>query len=131
MRFDLRRPCPNCPFRKDCQPGWLGEARAEEIAGALLDGNPGATFACHRTVEHDDEGEHVRHEDEQMCAGAMILVDSVGAPNQMLQVAERWGLRDPAQLDPDAVELVLTTREGFVARHAASQRSKRRPASAS
>lgn len=46
MKFDLRRPCPHCPFRRDCLPEWLGRKRAEEIAGSLLGGE---SFACHET----------------------------------------------------------------------------------
>lgn len=116
MRFDLRRPCPKCPFRKDCLPEWLGERRAEEIAESLL-GRPGATFPCHETTQHDDEGDHVQREDEQHCAGALLLVEADGAPNQMLQIAERLGIRDPDLLDPDAAALVFPDREAFVKHH--------------
>lgn len=119
MRFDLKRPCANCPFRKDSLPSWLGEARAEEIADAVL-GRPGVTFACHRTTkfEEGDEGEeHTPHPDEQHCAGAMILADRTGAANQMLQIAERLGIRNPDDLDPDAEELVFSDGDDFIDHH--------------
>lgn len=124
MRFDLKKPCADCPFRTDCIPGWLGQARAEEIADALL-GPPGKTFACHKTTRHGDEGQHEQHSGEQHCAGALLLVEAVGFPNQMLQVAERLGVRDPAVLDRSAARLVFEDRESFMRHHCADVRPTR------
>lgn len=38
MKFNIKRPCTNCPFRKDrpMQRGWLGYDRAKEIAQGVL-----------------------------------------------------------------------------------------------
>lgn len=51
--FDLKRPCDNCPFRKEggirLHPG-----RAREIARGQID-NPGMTFPCHKTVDYEAE----------------------------------------------------------------------------
>lgn len=125
MRFELKRPCPKCPFRKDCQPQWLGRARAAEIADALLGGTPGRTFACHETTHHDDEsGEHVQRPDEQHCVGALLLVESEGAANQMIQVAERLGLFDPEVIDPKARSLIFETRGEFEHHHADASRDQ-------
>lgn len=105
--------------------GWLGAARAEEIADALLDGKPGKTFACHETVEFDEDSDgeceyNPTGENEQHCIGAILLVQREDAPNQMLQIAERFGLLDPARINPSANELIFSTREEFVKHHAAS-----------
>lgn len=120
MNFDLVRPCPQCPFRKDCLKGWLGETRAREIADSLLDGSPGVTFACHETtrfVDGDEGEEYAPLGDEQHCVGAMILIDREEAPNQMLQIAERLGLRDADRIDPAADDLIFDSGEEFISHH--------------
>lgn len=88
MNFNLKKPCKGCPFRRDCLPGWLGEPRAEEIAGAILNGNK--TFACHETTGAVRRKRGV----ESHCAGALALVELTGEPNAMMQIAERLGLWD-------------------------------------
>lgn len=119
MKFTLVRPCPKCPFRKDCQPGWLGRSRAAGIAAAIL--REDLTFACHETTTHaeDDYGEeeYTPTGEEQHCAGAILLVEKEEAPNQMLQIAERFDLRDPATLDPAAAELVFDSEADFIDHH--------------
>lgn len=116
MHFDLKRPCPKCPFRKDCILGWLGRIRSEDIAGAVLD--DGKTFSCHETVEHDDEtGEHVERDEEQHCVGALILTDNEEVSNQMQRIAGRLGIYDPENIDPKARDLIFESREDFVDHH--------------
>lgn len=117
MKFTLKRPCPKCPFRKDCTPGWLSRARAEEIAGGLLEA-PGTTFSCHETTQHDEQGEYDPQNDEQHCVGAMILIENEDFPNQMLQIAERLDLRDPGSIDSAARELIFPSRQDFEDHHA-------------
>lgn len=121
MRFDLVRPCPKCPFRTDCLPGWLGRDRSTEIADSLLDEQPGVTFACHETTkfEEDDTGEDVYapRGDEQHCAGAMALVDGEGVANQMLQIAERLDLRDPDTITEAGRGIVFANRQDFIEHH--------------
>jgi len=49
----MKKPCKDCPFRKDCLQGWLGSGR---IAGILA----ADTFVCHKKTDHQ-------------CAGHMLL----------------------------------------------------------
>jgi hypothetical protein len=99
VNFDLRRPCPHCPFRTDVPP-YLTGPRCQEIATSLANG---AEFPCHKTtVEGDDDGDLVATKDSQMCAGALILMEKAGQPNQMVRVAERLGMYDSASLDMSA-----------------------------
>lgn len=99
MKYTLRRPCQHCPFRTDV-PGYLRRARCVEIAESIAQG---ATFPCHKTVEHDDDedGEPITRvpDTAQMCAGAMIVLERLEQPNQAMRVAERLGLYDPGKLD--------------------------------
>lgn len=97
MKFDLKRPCPHCPFRKDI-PGFLRRERASGIARDIANGS---TFACHETTVPDewDEGELVADENSQFCAGALLVMEKSELPNQIVRISERLGVYDPARLD--------------------------------
>jgi hypothetical protein len=62
----------------------------------------GATFSCHKTTKHDDDGEPVRTRNEMHCAGALILIEKEGWSTQMMRIAERLGMYDASKLDMDA-----------------------------
>lgn len=115
MKYDMTKPCEHCPFRTDCLKGWLGEARAEEIAESITDLQQ--VFPCHKTTgEEDDEGNHVPHADEQHCAGAMILLEKLNRPNQMMRICERLRIYDRSKLDMKAP--VFDEVEEFIEHHA-------------
>lgn len=103
MKLDLRTPCANCPFRTDVRP-FLDPDRAAEILEALVELD--ATFSCHKhnDFEEGDDGEEVVIEgrDAQHCAGAMILLEKIGHPNQWMRIAERMGWYDRHRLKMDA-----------------------------
>lgn len=97
MKFDLVSPCKECPFRTDVEPYLLPE-RAEEICDAL---ERGQTFSCHKT--NDYSGEDVREtSDSQHCAGALIMLEKMEMPNQMMRIAERLRIYDRTKLRMDA-----------------------------
>lgn len=62
---NCKKPCKDCPFRKDTLKGWLGEKRIKEIL--LQD-----SFVCHK-------------ENKLQCAGHMILNKDI---NSFVQVAK-------------------------------------------
>lgn len=100
MKFDLKKPCKDCPFRNDIHP-FLSRERAEEIASSL----ERHTFPCHKTVDYshdDDEGAGRVHSNSQHCAGAMIMLEKMEAPSQMMRIAERLGVYDYRKLDMNA-----------------------------
>jgi hypothetical protein len=100
MDFDLKRPCANCPFRTDIPP-FLRPARAKEILDVLIQQQ--GTFACHKTVDYSGEDGAARRSDsEKHCAGATILLEKIGRPNQLMRIAERLRMYDPKQLDMSA-----------------------------
>ena len=88
--------CSSCPFRRKgfipLRPG-----RVREIAGSALKPD-GATFACHKTVEHDDFEEHVPSADEQHCAGFLIFAEKHDNATQMMRIAERLRSYDHTKL---------------------------------
>jgi hypothetical protein len=93
--FDMKRPCDNCPFRKEGGIR-LHPARARQIAKSQIDGQ-GATFPCHKTVNYDavdkddDSGNHAWQRGNQYCAGALNFALNVGSLNQMMRIAARTG----------------------------------------
>ncbi len=103
MRFDLTRPCGNCPFRSD-KPFHLRPERVRGILGGARGGNkwwPADSFPCHRTIEYTDD-DTIVPETAQQCAGVMAILHRENRPNTAMQLAERLGLWNPATLDPDA-----------------------------
>ena len=75
-RFDMKRPCVNCPFRTDGKAiRFAGRERAEEIEESAYRHG----FPCHTTaeyVEHGDSGEHDGFEfgdGSQHCIGYIIM----------------------------------------------------------
>lgn len=104
MRFSLKSPCTQCPFRSDITPFITGE-RADEIVNAVLVEEK--TFTCHKALngEWNDstigEGEECYSPSAKdiHCAGALVLITRNGAPHRMLQLAERLGLYDPSDLN--------------------------------
>lgn len=105
MKFHLKKPCKDCPFRKDKahQKGWLGETKATKIYENLLDGG---LFPCHKTHDysqdsHDEQGKFIHQQDHQFCAGALILLENEQntAQSQALRMAMRLSLYDPDDLD--------------------------------
>lgn len=108
MRFKLRQPCDNCPFRKDVHP-YLDRDRAAEIGRELVELE--RTFTCHKTIDYskieecsDEDGNIVSDEWKDIrknnhCVGAIQFIENCGRPHQMLQVAERLGLYDPKWID--------------------------------
>lgn len=95
MRFDLTRPCKDCPFRTDIRP-YLHPERAREIAEYMT--KEGKTFPCHKTVTYDGPRDRSK---EQHCAGALIFAENTGGVerNQMLRIAMRLRIFDPEALD--------------------------------
>jgi len=94
MNFNLTKPCSNCPFRNDKpeQEGWLGEDRAEEIANSIT--NMQQSFPCHKTTDSRKNEEH--------CAGALIMLEKMDRPNQMMRISERLGFYDRTKLRMNA-----------------------------
>jgi hypothetical protein len=100
MNFDLRAPCANCPFRTDIT-FYLDTERVVEICDAIT--RKQQTFACHKTTKHDDEtGRSIPHKGEQHCAGALVMLERIDQPNQMMRIAERLRYYDRRKLRMDS-----------------------------
>ena len=64
----MKRPCPKCPFRKDCLEGWLGKARMSEICEGSVNGDE--YFVCHETSD-------LAPKKQRLCAGKLLLESKV------------------------------------------------------
>lgn len=108
MKFNLKKPCSNCPFRKDCMKGWLGKERTEDIVNTIL--NDG-TFACHKTTEVKDEKEYSH------CAGALILLDKEKGyfANVMVRLAKMFGWFDESKITGQ--DLIFDSKESVINHH--------------
>jgi len=105
MKFDLKKPCDNCPFLRE--PYFhLGPDRREELADSL---RRGMSFSCHKTVNYDDDefaelddddddddddDVHIPSQDEQHCAGALLTMMRCSRSTNMMHIAHRIGLFD-------------------------------------
>lgn len=87
---NVKKPCAQCPFRKDSLKGWLGGERMEEILNQ-------DSFICHKK-------KHLQ------CAGHMLIN---GTDNGFVRLANRLNIN----LELSGQELVFDTREKCVSHH--------------
>lgn len=87
---NVKKPCADCPFRRDSLKGWLGQERMTEILGY-------DSFVCHK--KHDKQ-----------CAGHMLIK---GEQNEFVRLANQ--LRIPLVLS--GKELIFETEEDCINHH--------------
>ncbi len=66
-----KKPCNECPFRKDSMAGWLAEYTPEQLHGIVMNELP---FPCHMTHEEDLDWSEAGKEDTPLCAGALMYM---------------------------------------------------------
>lgn len=86
----IKKPCRNCPFRKDAPQGWLGEGRMKDILAA-------ESFVCHKKTS-------------MQCAGHMLIK---GSANGFVAIAGRLGIT----LDLKGEELVFESESACINHH--------------
>lgn len=95
--YGLTSPCDQCPFRRDV-PGFLREGSVREIETTL----ERAEFHCHKTLDYsgdEEDGEGRETPRTKHCAGALIMLEKMEAPSQMMRICERVDLYKPDELD--------------------------------
>lgn len=89
----MKKPCENCPFRKDSQGlRFLGEKRAKEI----LESNEEEGFVCHKTI-------HGKMEERRQCSGAMIITKKQGTNQPFINLHKALTGEDIELLDEDII----------------------------
>ena len=136
MKFDLTKPCGNCPFRKDRAFGLTEERVLEILGGGKGHWWPADSFACHKTIDYSKKDSGRVLSSSQQCAGVMAILLKEGKPNTAMQIAERLKLWDPSRLDPTApfYESTQAAIDGQTKRRSANEKvhgsgARRRPPS--
>ncbi|NUJ17456.1 hypothetical protein FKN04_12810 [Bacillus glycinifermentans] len=94
MKFDLKKPCKDCPFIKGSSTNrTLSKERLDSIVDDIT--NNDMTFTCHKTLD-------LVKGEQQHCAGALIYLEREDNPNQMMRWMERLGFYDRKKLDMTA-----------------------------
>ena len=92
MKYNMTTPCDECPFLKGS--GFTLAALKEHASGE---------FACHKTCKVNDKGVFVPRGDKTPhCAGALIFLEKLKQPHQMMRICERMGIYDRTKLDMQA-----------------------------
>lgn len=95
MNYALTTPCSLCPFRNDDKRLY--------IHPSVLRGMARGEFCCHHTGECNDETGNIEpNANSSHCAGALIFLEHLDAPHQMMRICERLGLYDRSKLNMDA-----------------------------
>jgi hypothetical protein len=95
--FCMRRPCPECPWRRDVEPGKFSPQRFRDLAHTAMEGGLRPLFACHMTQENR----------ERACAGFLLVT---GWDSNAVRYANIQGRYDPASVSADG-PLYATYRE--------------------
>lgn len=98
-RFDIKKPCRDCPFRKDgVMLESLREGRIEEILTNVLEED--GFFPCHKTVDYNDENSQGLQDGNQFCAGALIALEKADKTlaNRNTRIGRIFNMYDPADL---------------------------------
>lgn len=95
MNYDLTKPCDFCPFRNDEKRLFVHPQRLVEMASG--------EFCCHKTAKQSEEnGNYEPTQKSQHCAGALIFLEKMEQPHQMMRICERLGLYDRTKLVMDS-----------------------------
>lgn len=71
MKDTFKNPCPECPFRKNSAPGWLGPHTATELHQYVMaEGH----FACHMTIPANETNVTVLSEVTTRCQGSVLYM---------------------------------------------------------
>lgn len=103
----MRKPCGNCPFRKDSKGlKHLGRKRAEGIAiQSQEDG-----FVCHKTVDYSIEQGQMDSGRKQ-CAGSLILAKKTKSSQPFMEMYESMF---DEEMTFDNMDLIVDTYEEFI-----------------
>lgn len=126
--FKAKKPCTNCPFKKSSLKNWIRKEHSKEIIKSLKGDAP---FFCHKHVNYEDESfqydvedshsEYKVSENDQFCAGALILMkkENILFDNLSTRLGIMGFLKNDL-LEPDKFlqeESVFETIDEFISHH--------------
>ena len=80
MKYDTKKPCRSCPYRKDAPAGTWNRAEFEKLLRADQDPMEGAVFGCHKD-------RHLESEEWHVCAGWYLDQERRGLPAIQLRIS--------------------------------------------
>lgn len=86
----MTKPCSQCPFLE-----------GSGFSKASLRRHASGQFGCHKACDLVD-GVFEAGSETPHCAGALIALERMGQPHQMMRIAERLGMYDRSKLDMSA-----------------------------
>ena len=92
----VKKPCADCPFKKDTIKGWLGSDRADDIANS-------SSFTCHKTAT-------TRPGSRRRGLGALLLKQEESAFYRLLNHAARQHLLEEE-------DKIFPSKEVFINHH--------------
>lgn len=122
MNLAMKKPCLNCPFLAsggiDLRPG-----RLEQIARSMV-ADDRTPFLCHKTVygknssgrhEEDEDGQdsYIAGKNDSVCAGSMIFLLKVGAPNVAMRMGAALKMIDFKDLEKSSEMIIDPASLGF------------------
>lgn len=115
--FKVKKPCANCPFRKEGAIP-LRAGRLEGIIEFLLE-DDNNLFPCHKTVvrisdDLDEDGVDKTNGEASACAGALSYLVKLGRIPVAMRIADRlqliniddWDALSDVTIDPDQETLM-------------------------
>jgi len=90
MNLNMKRPCANCPFRKEGAIP-LRAGRLEDIIAGLL-ADDGHNFACHKTTNFPRRM-------RSSCMGSIAYLYRAGHQSLAIRVAIRFGMLEASELE--------------------------------
>lgn len=104
--FRLKKPCANCPFRREGAIE-LRDGRLEQIQADLLESDM-APFSCHKRLggEVGDDGRYMPSTQDAMCAGAAAWLMKRGRPTVGMRYAFATGAAHPKDWEQATLEIV-------------------------
>lgn len=70
MKYDLKKPCAQCPYKRDSAPGWTGDYAPEDLVTVVQQEQD---FPCHTLINYNDPDWRDNLEEAQQCAGWAVF----------------------------------------------------------
>lgn len=116
MKFNLKKPCSGCPFLRDGHKAvrLRNAHRVSEVWAAAT--STGPTFACHKTVDYDEEDLSRPQSAQEHCLGAILAgIVSGEGPNQLSRIMLRLRVIPPEAISDEKLKLVFDSEEEMAA----------------
>ncbi len=89
MKTPCAVQCPQCPFRSDSVPGYLGQYTVQTVAQALWRNIP---FYCHPTVDYTKPNWQAKAaRNGKLCRGSLVFANRMMAPVRPEAYADEGG----------------------------------------